>query len=664
MKKRRVLPLVLLGTILTAGLLSGCGEKSAKEKFSMPTGPEEASIYVEPVEGISDDFIRGVDISSILSEEKSGVVYYNENGEVEDVFGILAKGGVNYVRIRIWNDPYDSEGNGYGGGNNDVDAAVEIGKRATDVGMKVMLDFHYSDFWADPKKQMCPKAWEGMDIWTKQDACYDFTLEAMNKILDAGVDVAMVQLGNETNNGMSGEKQFSFMAALWEKGISAVRESAETHSKEIKTAVHFTNPENNQAIDKILDKLDKNNVEYDVFALSYYPFWHGTLENLTDTLKKVHDKYGKETVVAETSYVYTLEDGDGTANSCGEKDITKEYSATVQSQVNALRDVCAAVHAAGESALGVFYWEPAWIPVNVYDYTKDDAESVLKANRQAWETYGSGWASSYATSYDPKDAGVYYGGSSWDNQAWFDFTGHVLPSVNTYKYLKYGTTCELKVDFANDLTCTVNPGGKMELPQTANVHFNDRSKNGDADVTWNEEDIKAVDINKVGEYTVRGTLEDGYEIKCTVKVEYINLLKNPSFEEADRSMYNISKDWVDYQLKESDSYTGEWAMHFYDTGDVVFTAEQTLTDLEPGEYNFSLKAQGGDIGDGAEFFIYVVVGDMVFRQDFTVDGWQQWQSPEIKNIKVSGEKVTVGVSVKAAPKAWGTFDDFYLCKVQ
>lgn len=664
MKKRRVLPIVLLGTILTACLLSGCGEKSAKEKFSMPTGPEEASIYVEPVEGISDDFIRGVDISSILSEEKSGVVYYNENGEVEDVFGILAKGGVNYVRIRIWNNPYDFNGNGYGGGNNDVDAAVEIGKRATDVGMKVMLDFHYSDFWADPKKQMCPKAWEGMDIWTKQDACYDFTLEAMNKILDAGVDVAMVQLGNETNNGMSGEKQFGFMAALWEKGISAVRESAETHSKEIKTAVHFTNPENNQAIDKILDKLDKNNVEYDVFALSYYPFWHGTLENLTDTLKKVHDKYGKETVVAETSYVYTLEDGDGTANSCGEKDITKEYSATVQSQVNALRDVCAAVHAAGESALGVFYWEPAWIPVNVYDYTKDDAESVLNANRQAWETYGSGWASSYATSYDPKDAGVYYGGSSWDNQAWFDFTGHVLPSVNTYKYLKYGTTCELKVDFANDLTCTVNPGGKMELPQTANVHFNDRSKNGDADVTWNEEDIKAVDINKVGEYTVRGTLEDGYEIKCTVKVEYINLLKNPSFEEADRSMYNISKDWVDYQLKESDSYTGEWAMHFYDTGDVVFTAEQTLTDLEPGEYNFSLKAQGGDIGDGAEFFIYVVVGDMVFRQDFTVDGWQQWQSPEIKNIKVSGEKVTVGVSVKAAPKAWGTFDDFYLCKVQ
>ena len=664
MKKRRVLQLVLLGTILTAGLLSGCGEKSAKEKFSMPTGPEEASIYVEPVEGISDDFIRGVDISSILAQEKSGVVYYNENGEAEDVFGILAKGGVNYVRIRIWNDPYDFDGNGYGGGNNDVDAAVEIGKRATDVGMKVMLDFHYSDFWADPKKQMCPKAWEGMDIWTKQDACYDFTLEAMNKILDAGVDVAMVQLGNETNNGMSGEKQFSFMAALWEKGISAVRESAETHSKEIKTAVHFTNPENNQAIDKILDKLDKNNVEYDVFALSYYPFWHGTLENLTDTLKKVHDKYGKETVVAETSYVYTLEDGDGTANSCGEKDITKEYSATVQSQVNALRDVCAAVHAAGESALGVFYWEPAWIPVNVYDYTKDDAESVLNANRQAWETYGSGWASSYAASYDPKDAGVYYGGSSWDNQAWFDFTGHVLPSVNTYKYLKYGTTCDLKVDFANDLTCTVNPGGKIELPKTANVHFNDRSKNGDADVTWNEEDIKAVDINKVGEYTVRGTLEDGYEIKCTVKVEYINLLKNPSFEEADRSMYNISKDWVDYQLKESDSYTGEWAMHFYDTGDVVFTAEQTLTDLEPGEYNFSLKAQGGDIGDGAEFFIYVVVGDMVFRQDFTVDGWQQWQSPEIKNIKVSGEKVTVGVSVKAAPKAWGTFDDFYLCKVQ
>ncbi len=121
--------------------------------FPLPSASEESEIFIKPIDGISDDFIRGMDASIVLAEENSGVKYYNFEGEEQDVFMTMAQAGVNYIRLRVWNDPYDENGNGYGGGNNDLATAVELGKRATMYGMKVCIDFHYSDFWADPKRQ-------------------------------------------------------------------------------------------------------------------------------------------------------------------------------------------------------------------------------------------------------------------------------------------------------------------------------------------------------------------------------------------------------------------------------------------------------------------------------------------------------------------------------
>ena len=210
---------VLLSAGLCAGALSGCGAESTttaeasteaqpeteQEVTRTTEEPAEAEeewsdVFVEPVAGISDDFIRGMDASAVLSVEKSGAKYYGYDGKEQDVFETLAESGVNYIRLRVWNDPYDENGNGYGGGDNDVATAIELGKRATQYGMKVNIDFHYSDFWADPKRQHAPKAWEGMSADEKADALYDFTKESLTQILDAGVDVGMVQVGNEINN--------------------------------------------------------------------------------------------------------------------------------------------------------------------------------------------------------------------------------------------------------------------------------------------------------------------------------------------------------------------------------------------------------------------------------------------------------------------------------
>ncbi len=133
--------------------------------------PEET--WESPIDGLSDDFIFGMDASSVLAEEKSGVKYYDFDGNEQDVFKTFADAGINYIRLRVWNEPYDENGNGYGGGNNDLPTAVELGKRATANGMKVMIDFHYSDFWADPKRQHVPKAWEGMNVEEKADGLWE-----------------------------------------------------------------------------------------------------------------------------------------------------------------------------------------------------------------------------------------------------------------------------------------------------------------------------------------------------------------------------------------------------------------------------------------------------------------------------------------------------------
>lgn len=422
---------------ISAGLclaaLAGCGREGGAPPidvitFSLPDGPEPSEIHVEPIPDISDDFIRGMDASSVLVNEKSGVVYYNFEGEEQDVFMTMAQAGVNYIRLRVWNDPYDEDGNGYGGGNNDVETAVELGRRATAYGMKVCIDFHYSDFWADPKRQHAPKAWEGMKIEEKCDALYEFTRESLEKLLDAGVDVSMVQIGNEINNGMSGEKNPAKVMLLLEAGSRGVRETAEAYGREIQIAVHYADIQQADRIDRYAKKLSDSGVDYDVFAISYYPFWNGTVENMQKVVRNIREKYGKEVVVAETSYCYTSEDGDGSGNSLsGSTDLVEGYDASVQGQTSMIRDICAAAQEAG--ALGVFYWEGVWIPVG--DAAAD--------NSPIWEEFGSGWASSYAAEYDPEDAGLYYGGCSWDNQAMFDFQGYPLASLKVFRQLKYGT---------------------------------------------------------------------------------------------------------------------------------------------------------------------------------------------------------------------------------
>ena len=561
----------LLSPGLCAGALSGCGAESTmtaeagteaqpeteqevtrttEEPAEAEAEEEWSDVFVEPVASISDDFIRGMDASAVLSVEKSGAKYYGYDGKEQDVFETLAESGVNYIRLRVWNDPYDENGNGYGGGDNDVATAIELGKRATQYGMKVNIDFHYSDFWADPKRQHAPKAWEGMSADEKADALYDFTKESLTQILDAGVDVGMVQVGNEINNGMSGETDVPAVMGLLSAGSRAVREIADSYGKDIQIVLHYTNIEDNEEVDTMAANLKEYGVDYDIFGLSYYPFWDGTNENMQNVAKNIMDRYGKKVVIAETSYCYTEKDGDGFGNSFdGIEDAVDGYAPTVQSQATMIRDICAAANEVG--VLGVFYWEGTWIPVG----SEDQDNSAL------WEKYGSGWASSYSAEYDPDDAGLYYGGCSWDNQAMFDFTGHPLPSLNVFRYLKDGHTVPLAVDFIPQTTVSCDVGEALTLPETVEVVYNDRSADTQVLVSWDASQVAAIDTKKAGTYTVDGTLSDGTAVTADVDVEMVNYVKNPGFEEVDRSMWEIfyagENDPTDYQEKADDAHDGD-----------------------------------------------------------------------------------------------------------
>ena len=640
--KRTVLPLAAASLLL----LTSCSGGNTADKSS--------TLYVEQIENLSEDFIMGCDISMVLAQEASGVKIYDYNGNESDLFAVLAESGVNYIRVRVWNDPYDASGNGYGGGNCDAATAAEIGRRAAEHGMKLLVDFHYSDFWADPSKQMTPKAWEGMAIEEKSQALYEYTKSALEEIKAAGADIGMVQVGNETNGKMCGEKIWMNIYYLMDAGSRAIREVA----PEAMVAVHFTNPESVDNMLNFASKLDYYKLDYDVFASSYYPYWHGTTENLTSVLSEISTTYNKKVMVAETSYAYTLDNGDESGNTIGDEvNYEKPYPITVQGQSRALADVIEAVADIGDAGIGVFYWEPAWIGVPGESWEEQSA---------LWETHGSGWASSFSAEYDPDDAGIYYGGSAWDNQALFDSNGYPLESLKTFKLVRTGNAVAPAPDAIKDSQLTVRLGEEIKLPETVAAIYNDGSEQ-EIEVQWEDADLAAMTNGEVAKYTVNGTA-DGMPTVCHISMVEANYCNNYSFEDNDRSMWVIENiddttTQIDFQQKAMDAVTGEYSVHFWGETGTKFELSQKIDSLSAGKYNLAFSIQGGfDNADTTQnIYIFCNVNGEEYTAPATIDGWINWQNPVINGVDIpENADVTIGIHVEAAAGSWGSIDDVLL----
>lgn len=596
-----------------------------------------AAVQVNPIENLSTDFIKGADVSIMPELERNGTKFY-DNGIEQDGLTILKNHGVNWIRVRIWNNPYVVGPEGVGGGNTDEAKAIEMAKRAKALGMKVLVDFHYSDFWVDPGQQKKPDAWKNDSGDKLVDDVYAYTAKVMQDFNAQGVTPDMVQVGNELNNGMlwpeaqlteDNPNGYKFLAKLLNAGLQAVHDNDKDNK--VKTMIHLAGVDVNLYHTFFDNLIVKNKVnDFDIIGMSFYPFWHGTMDDLKNTMNDVSAKYNKDVIAVETAFGYTLEDADFEKNNFGtNEEKVGGYKATVQGQATGLRDVMATVASVNDNrGLGIFYWAPDWV-IN---------------EKVGWKSNG--------------------GGNGWDNLTLFDTKGNALESMDTFnlvsdpnnQYIEPQVTTINIVD-VKDVSLYSN----VDLPQTVGVVYsNDAVKN--MSVKW---DVAKPIFAKPGNYTISGTVE-GLAQKAIANIEVknkMNLVLNGNFENETLNGWDIVGDSSAINLAwNQGDVRDKCAMHYWNNKPFNVIIKQKLKGLSDGKYTLSCWTQGN--GLASKYQLFVKQNGVEMTTDIKDDGWNRWHQTSIKNIEVKNGEVENGFILNGRPDTWGSIDDieFYVQK--
>lgn len=375
------------------------------------------AVKTRPFNAMPADFIKGADISTLLEAEQHGAKFYNQSGQQQDAIAILKANGVNYVRLRLWVDPQDASGKTYGGGSNNLENTIALAKRVKALGLKLLLDFHYSDFWTDPGKQFKPKAWEKMDYPQLKTAIHDYTRDTIARFKKEGVLPDMVQIGNEINGGMlwpegkswgQGGGEFDRLAGLLNAAIGGLKENL-TGGEQVKIMLHLAEGTKNDTFRWWFDEIAKRGVPFDIIGLSMYTYWNGPISALKANMDDISRRYNKDVIVVEAAYGYTLDNCDNAENSFQAKEEKDGgYPGTVQGQYDYIHDLMQSViDVPDHRGKGIFYWEPTWIAVP-----------------------GTTWATKAGMKYIHDE---WKEGNARENQALFDCQGKVLPSITVFK---------------------------------------------------------------------------------------------------------------------------------------------------------------------------------------------------------------------------------------
>jgi len=310
-------------------------------------------------DGSQSKFYYGADLSYVNEMEDCGAIYKDQNGKEKDPFFIFKEAGANLVRVRLWVNPTWTKYSNY----DDVKKTIQ---RAKAQRMKILLDFHYSDTWADPSKQIIPSAWLGVinDTDVLGDSLYNYTFKTLEKLSDMNLLPEMVQVGNEINAMIlqkkegAGSMDWERNASLINKGIKAVKDISREKNKRIDVMLHVAQPENGLWW---FEQATQNGItDYDWIGLSYYPLWSTyTLDNVGTAFKTLITTYKKRLMVVETAYPFTLANADPANNILNESALIEGFTATQKGQLDYLIKLKTVVKNAGGE--GVIYWEPAWI---------------------------------------------------------------------------------------------------------------------------------------------------------------------------------------------------------------------------------------------------------------------------------------------------------------
>jgi len=334
----------------------------------------------------------GADISSLVKSEAMGGVYADEAGVYGDALSILRAHGLNYARIRVWVNSLD--------GFHGLPQLLGIAKRLKKLEIRLLVDFHYSDSWADPGQQNKPASWEALDFNGLKQALYDHTREVCSSLAAQGTPPDMVQVGNEINNGMlwpdgKNDTDWSNLAALLKEGYRAVKDSSQSTI----VMLHIAEGGNNEKSRWWFDQTVAHQVPLDVIGVSYYPYWHGSLDDLQHNLNDLAARYNKDIYIVETAYPFTPDSKDPTENIITSQ-VVPGYPFTPEGQKRMLAGVMDVARAVPNGRCrGVFWWDATWTAVP-----------------------GNGW--------DPRQPAL---GNNWENQALFDYNDRALPALSLFK---------------------------------------------------------------------------------------------------------------------------------------------------------------------------------------------------------------------------------------
>jgi arabinogalactan endo-1,4-beta-galactosidase len=349
---------------------------------------------IELVPGQAALSILGADISSLKKSEDLGGIYKDADGTPRDALQILKDHGLNYARLRVWVDPAD--------GYHDKAEILEMAARLKKQDIKLLVDFHYSDNWADPGKQIKPAAWKDYDFEQLKKAVYDHTYDVCSSLVAQGTPPDMVQVGNEINAGMLWPDGHTYDPPNWDnlaELLTAGHDAVKDCSPETKVMLHIAEGGDNELARWWFDNITRREVPFDVIGISYYPYWHGSLGQLQTNLDDISARYDKDVVVVETAYAFTDLDKDNYPNILDLKLAVPNYPLTPDGQRDMLRDVMSIVRSVDNGrGLGVFYWDATWTAVE-----------------------GNGWDNTNPSA-----------DNAWENQALFDFDGKVLPALDEY----------------------------------------------------------------------------------------------------------------------------------------------------------------------------------------------------------------------------------------